>query len=56
VPGPTTATIKRLFSVAGNRCAFPGCTATLVIGDTVTAEICHIKAQSGGGPRPTTRL
>jgi formylglycine-generating enzyme required for sulfatase activity len=51
VPGPTTATIKRLFSVAGNRCAFPGCTATLVIGDTVTAEICHIKAQSGGGPR-----
>jgi len=48
---PTGKTIKRLFAVSGNRCAFPGCTATLVTGNTVTAEICHIKAQSEGGPR-----
>jgi hypothetical protein len=49
--GPTTTTIKRLFAVSGNRCAFPDCDAPLVIDKTVTAEICHIKAQSTGGPR-----
>jgi hypothetical protein len=45
---PTERTIERLFAVSGNQCAFPGCTANLVIGDTVTAEICHIKAQNAG--------
>ena len=39
---PTEKTIKRHFAVSGNRCAFPDCTATLVTGTTVTAEICHI--------------
>jgi formylglycine-generating enzyme required for sulfatase activity len=51
VPSPTTATIKRLFAVSGNQCAFPGCTASLVIDDTVTGEICHIEAQNERGPR-----
>ena len=49
--GPTTATIKRLFAVSGNQCAFPGCTTPLVVNDTVVAEICHIKARSPDGPR-----
>ena len=50
---PTKATIKRLFALSGNRCAFPKCTNTLVdrIAGGVTGEICHIKAQAPGGPR-----
>jgi hypothetical protein len=51
VSSPTAATIKRLFAVSGNRCAFPGCTAALVTDNTVTAEICHIEAQNSKGPR-----
>jgi len=49
--GPTLATIKRLFAVSGNRCAFPGCTRPLVTEGTVTGEVCHIEAQSANGPR-----
>jgi ElaB/YqjD/DUF883 family membrane-anchored ribosome-binding protein len=50
---PTTATIKRLFAVSGNRCAFPGCTLSLVDAGsgTVLGEICHIAARSPEGPR-----
>ena len=53
MPSPTTATIKRLFAVSGNRCAFPGCTLPLVDPDsgTVLGEICHIKARSPEGSR-----
>jgi len=51
VARPTETTIKRLFAVSGNRCAFPGCTAVLVTGGVVTGEICHIKAQNPQGPR-----
>jgi hypothetical protein len=51
--GPTTATIKQLFAVSGNRCAFPGCNLPLVDpgSGTVLGEICHIKARSPDGPR-----
>jgi hypothetical protein len=49
--GPTKATVKRLFALSGNRCAFPKCASTLVDGKTVVGKICHIKAQSEGGPR-----
>jgi hypothetical protein len=48
---PTTKTIKRLFALSGNQCAFPGCTKPLVEEGTVIGEICHIKAQSTNGPR-----
>jgi hypothetical protein len=50
---PGTTTVKQLFAVSGNRCAFPDCTRTLVEVETgtVTGEICHIHAQSEGGPR-----
>lgn len=50
--GPSEKTIKRLFALSGNLCAFPGCSLPIVesIG-TITGEICHIRAQSGGGPR-----
>jgi hypothetical protein len=49
--GPTIATIKRLFAMSGNQCAFPKCASTLVDGEKVVAKICHIKARSEGGPR-----
>jgi hypothetical protein len=51
--GPTTATIKQLFAVSGNRCTFPGCNLPLVDSGsgTVLGEICHIKARSPDGPR-----
>ena len=46
--GPTVATIKRLFAVAGNRCAFAGCEERLVDegSGTIMGEVCHIKAKS----------
>ena len=49
---PTEKTIRRLFALSGNRCAFPGCALPLVesVG-TITGEICHIKAKSKDGPR-----
>lgn len=50
--GPSEKTIKRLFAMSGNICAFPGCQLPIVesVG-TITGEICHIRAQSEGGPR-----
>jgi hypothetical protein len=53
VKQPSLATIKRLFAVSGNVCAFPGCKSPLVDHPSgkVTARICHIKARSEGGPR-----
>ena len=51
--GPSVATVKRLFAVSGNRCAFPECALPLVdeASGKVTGRICHIKADSPGGPR-----
>lgn len=50
---PSVATIKRLFAVSGNRCAFPRCSQHLVDQSSgkVVGRICHIKAASPGGPR-----
>jgi hypothetical protein len=49
---PTLATIKRLFALSGNCCAFPDCTTPLVEeSGTVTGEISHICSASPGGPR-----
>ena len=50
---PSTATVKRLFAVSGNRCAFPRCSHPLVEPQSgkVVGRICHIRASSAGGPR-----
>src|SRR5687768_11697745 len=49
---PTVSTIKRLFALSANRCAFPKCGCPIVEETgTVTGIICHIKARSKGGPR-----
>jgi len=50
---PRLSTVKRLFAVSMNRCSFPGCTTPVIdpATQTVLGEICHIHAQSEGGPR-----
>jgi len=49
---PSRPTVKRLFALSGNICAFPSCSVPMVEDSgTVTGEICHIHAQSKGGPR-----
>lgn len=51
--GPTAATVKRLFAMSGNCCAFPKCRNTLVDEPSgkVIGQICHISARSSEGPR-----
>lgn len=54
---PTRPTIKRLFALSGNICAFPGCSIPIIESSgTVTGEICHINARSKGGPRYKSSL
>jgi hypothetical protein len=49
---PTEKTIKQLFALSGNICAFPGCQLPIVESSgTITGEICHICAKSKDGPR-----
>ena len=53
----TAKTIKILFGLSGNRCAFPHCSQSLIAGSSqdedvaVLGEMCHIIAASAGGPR-----
>jgi DNA-binding PadR family transcriptional regulator len=51
--GYTDQTLKKLFALSGNVCAFPGCTAPIVDTDmdVVVGDICHIKGKSENGPR-----
>jgi len=50
--GASSKTVKRLFAVSQNGCAFVECMSPIVEpSGTVTGIICHIKAQSQGGPR-----
>src|ERR1700722_4406167 len=48
---PSDPVIKQLFALSGNRCAYPKCTTTMVEGDSIIGEICHIRAVSPNGPR-----
>jgi hypothetical protein len=50
---PTRPTVKRLFALSGNRCAFPECTTPLIDpkSGSVVGEICHIKGDKPGAPR-----
>jgi hypothetical protein len=49
----TDLTLKKLFALSGNECAFPSCTEPIVDTeiDLLVGEICHIKAKSPNGPR-----
>ena len=49
---PTLQTIKRLFALSKNQCAYPDCRDALIRGaGTVVADVAHIKAQSPKGLR-----
>jgi len=50
---PTPSTLKRLFALSGNRCAFPRCPVPAIDARTgrVAVEVAHIKGESPGGPR-----
>jgi hypothetical protein len=45
-------TLKKLFALSGNQCAFPGCTHTLVNQENAKdSNICHIEAAKKDGER-----
>lgn len=49
---PTRTTVKKLFALSRNRCAFPDCPLPIVEeSGTVTGIVCHIRARKRGGPR-----
>lgn len=48
---PSIQTLKKLFALSGNVCAFPNCTQELIEDDQVIGEICHIEAANEGGER-----
>ena len=48
----TDKTLKRLFGLSGNLCAFPNCDALLVNAkNALDSNICHIEAANEGGER-----
>lgn len=48
---PSASTLKRLFALSGNRCAFEACSAPIVSEGTLVAEICHIKGHRPAAAR-----
>ncbi len=48
---PKSSTIKQLFAVSGNQCAYPNCTSKLVEDNAVIGQIAHIEAAEENGPR-----
>lgn len=49
---PKSDVLRALFTRSGNRCAFPGCTASLVNErNQFIAQVCHIEAAEPGGER-----
>ncbi len=48
----TNKTLKRLFALSGNECAFPGCDKKLVNQENAKdSNICHIEAANPDGQR-----
>ncbi len=50
---PSLRTVKRLFAVSQNQCAFPQCTTPMVdkTSSSVLGQICHIKGEKCGSAR-----
>lgn len=49
---PTKDTLRHLYLLSGNRCAFPGCTEVMINeSGQFIGEICHIEAAMPGGER-----
>lgn len=55
---PRVKTLKRLFALYGNQCAFPGCATPVadLTSDTLTGDVCHIKGRGVKGPRHDPHL
>lgn len=53
---PSRATIKKLFALSSNRCAYRNCTVPMVDGVRVMGEICHIAAANPSGARFDERM
>ncbi len=49
----TVKTIKRLYALSGNKCAFPDCNVNLLSSESEVnfSNICHIEAAESGGQR-----
>lgn len=58
----TQATIRKLFGLCSNQCAYPGCSNPIIVGALppsdaeIVGHICHIYAASNNGPRGKQRL
>jgi hypothetical protein len=49
---PRSETVRRLFLLSGNQCAFPGCNHPIITKDGhFVGEMCHIRAAETGGER-----
>lgn len=49
---PTRDTLRQLYTLSGNQCAFPGCSSMMFNRDgNFVGQICHIEAASEGGER-----
>src|SRR5437899_2431198 len=50
---PSRPTVKRLFKVSGDCCAFPKCKVPVIDPEThsIICEICHIKGEKPGSAR-----
>ena len=47
-----TDTIKKLFALSGNFCAFPGCNEHIINSEgQLIGEVCHIEAANEDGER-----
>lgn len=54
---PRESTVKKLFALSGNECAFTDCKMKLIQDDdTLVAQICHIEAEKPHGARYNPRL
>jgi len=49
---PTAETVRRLYLLSGNQCAFPGCNHPIILDNgQYVGELCHICAAETGGER-----
>ncbi|WP_354680202.1 hypothetical protein MRN59_09085 [Macrococcoides caseolyticum] len=49
---PTATTLRELYILSGNRCAFPGCNHEIIDEKgALVADLCHIEAAMPGGER-----
>ncbi|MBC2686473.1 hypothetical protein HAU06_20575 [Bacillus toyonensis] len=54
---PSAATLRELYILSGNRCAFPDCNHEIIDEKgTLVAQLCHIEAAMPGGERFNTEM